>query len=390
MRLLLLCEFYSVYVVQLWDNLKKNYPDIKISLLTCESASDIYEGELSLDSEEKIYTGPDGLYSVIPKYYDIVRKLPHFDVIQPLWMEKKWGLLAGTIRRRADHIYISVGGSDLYRQAQRFWPRYLQKRLIKRTAVVSSENTVTRNKFYDTYGSWTRVIPHFVVRFGVDVIDSIKERKNTSSDSLKTKWGIPEGKIVVALGYNGSAAHQHFEMIKAIGEMPREVINRCFFIIPMTYGVANREYRDLVEDSIKKVSGDYAILDEYLSTDEMAQIVMLSDVMIHMQTTDQLSSTMMAHLYNGNVVLAGSWLPYSDIKDKGIILTDVDDFECLTHILNDVVLNIEKYKEECHGNKDRVYEFSSWEYCIKDWYGIYSRLVKNTIGNGGKRIDNTI
>lgn len=390
MKLLLLCNFYSGYVIQLWERLKEYHPEMRISLLTTESGSDRYRRELSLLEDEYIYVGPDGLYSTIPRYYEILKKMPHFDVIQPLWIEKKWGLLAATIKSKTDNIYISVGGSDLYRQAKKKWPRLLQKRLIKRAAVVSSENSTTRNEFYATYGDWTRSIPHFVVRFGVDIIDSIIKQEQIDLDYIKNKWGVKFGKTVITLGYSGSAAHRHQDMIKAIGRMPREVIDQCFFIIPMTYGVSDPEYRNLVEKSIKSISSDYAILDDYLSTDEMAEIIMISDIMIHMQTTDQLSSTMMAHLYNGNVVIAGSWLPYSDIKESGIKITDVDDFESLTQILSDVVLNIDKKKDECCCNKERVYEFSSWECCVKKWYGIYDGLINNTIRNEEKRIDNTV
>ena len=106
---------------------------------------------------------------------------------------------------------------------------------------------------------------------------------------------------------------------------------------------------------------------------------LMTDVMIHVQTTDQLSSTMMAHLYNGNVVLAGSWLPYSDIKKKGIKLYDVDGFEDLGSKLQDVVENISEYKNTCEANKQKVYEFSSWEYCIRDWYNIYDNLVNGKV-----------
>ena len=376
MKLLLLCDFYTVFVTQLRCNLKKYYPGTKVSIFTSENASYEYMKAVSLDEEEKIYSFQSGLlYDVFPVYKGLT-ELPRFDIIQPLWMEIHWGLMASVLKKKTDNIYISVGGSDLYRQAKKTWIRLLQKRLIRRSSVVSSENKKTRNTFYATYGDWTRDIPHFIARFGVDIIDSLLNKRDSDLDELKKSWRFPCDRIIIMLGHNGSVAHQHIKMIHSIDKLNREQINRCFFVIPMTYGVSDVSYRQEVEEAISEITDDYLFLDRYLDTDEMAQITMITDIMIHMQTSDQLSSTMMAHLYNGNIVLAGSWLPYHDIKEKGITLFDVDDFEALTSVLSDVIGNIEIYKEKCELNPDKVYEFSSWEYCIKDWHNVYSTLIK--------------
>ena len=251
----------------------------------------------------------------------------------------------------------------------------LQKRLIRRSSAVSSENKSTRDYFFLTYGEWTRTIPHSISRFGVDIIDSLLYQRNTDCSVLKENWSIPGDKIVIMLGHNGSMAHQHMEMIQAIARLSREHVNKCFFVVPMTYGVPNSAYRQRVEEALSGVTDNYLFLDRYLNTDEMAQITMITDIMIHMQTSDQLSSTMMGHLYNGNIVLAGAWLPYLDIKEKGIILFDIDDFAALTIVLSTVIEDIDVYKRKCISNQDKVYKFSSWEYCIKGWYNVYNTLT---------------
>ena len=374
--LLLLCHFYTAYVIQLWNNLKKHYPNIRISLLTSESARIQYLQELTLENGEEIFTVSNLPRRHFLAYYVAIRQLPHFDIIQPLWLDIRWGVFAGSFKNKAEHIYISVGGSDVYRQSKNGLTKYYQKRLIKRASVISSETSQTRELFYETYGEWTRAIPHHIVRFGVDVIDSIKRYNTDAVSQLKAKWNIPPDKTVVMLGYNGSKEHQHLAMICAIEKLLPEALDKCFFIIPMTYGVPNEAYRLQVEESISRITDRYMILDTFLRTDQMAEITIVTDIMLHMQTTDQLSSTMMAHLFQGNVVLAGSWLPYSDLKEKGILLFDVDDFHSLVPALNDVVQNVGIYKKKCEINRIKVYEFSSWEYCIKGWYSIYEALTK--------------
>ena len=377
MKILFLCEFYTGYVVQLWSNLKKYYPELRLSLLTYDSEKEEYLSNLTLQEDEAIYTAQRSKH-YIKSYYDAIRQLPRFDIIQPLWMEKHYGIYAGSIRNKADHLYISVGGSDLYRHSKRPIIRFLQKRLIKRASSLSAENTFTRDYFYSVYGDDTRKIPFYITRFGVDVIDSIREH-DFDKKSLRSKWGIPQDKIVVMLGHNGRKEHQHLEMISAIGRMDRNVIQKCFFVIPMTYGVPSDEYVKQVQTAMANVTDNYRILMDFLDVNQMAETTVFTDVMIHMQTTDQLSSTMMAHLYQGNVVLAGAWLPYSDIKESGIKLIDVNDFNELEDILSQVIANIADYKDMCITNSQNVYKFSSWEYCVKNWYRIYDNLVNGKV-----------
>lgn len=378
MRVLLLSKDYTGYVIQLWKAIKQHSPDISLSLLSEKQAALKYEQSLPLEEDERIYYYPSHLNWSFFLCYKAIKNLPRFDIIHALWMEYDWGIFACQLQKKTNGIYISVGGSDLYRKSKKKWIKYLQSRLIKKTSIISSENSATRDYFYAVYGDWTREIPHRIVRFGVDVIDEIKKLSNFDKISIKQRYGIPLDKIIVMLGHNGSFSHQHLSMVSSIERLDTKLIDKCFFLIPMTYGVPSSDYRKKVEKRLSMVTDQYLFLDEYLDVKRMAEMTISTDIMIHMQTTDQLSSTMMSHLYNGNIVLAGSWLPYSDIKEKGIKIFDVDDFHSLTSALSDVLRCIEVYKEKCKDNKDKVYEFSSWDSCINDWVSVYAYMV-NTV-----------
>lgn len=368
-KVLLLCLDYTPYLIQLWDNLKKYYNDLSLNVLTKDEHVERYKRELDRNPDEKVYSIVLEPFPI--RAFKVINGLPEFDIIQALWMEKIWGFFARSLRKKARLLYVEVGGSDLYRWAQKTRVRMLQKRLIKRSDVISSENEQTRECFYRTYGQWTRDIPHSIVRFGVDVIDEISIVPNNALSSLHTKWNVPYDKCVVMLGYNGHEQQQHFGMISSIEKIKRDILDNLFFVIPMTYGVGNKEYRVEVEKRIKEITDGYIILDEFLDKTQMAEITVITDIMIHVQTTDQLSSTMMAHIYNGNVVIAGSWLPYECIKREGIKIWEVDSVAELTECLSEVALNLDKCKAECEYNRNSTYKFSSWEYCIKDWRRIY-------------------
>ncbi len=372
MNILMLYEGYDEYTVQLWSNIKKKDPDCRISLLTTKNDVDKYKKRIILESGEHIYAESDRSPYLPINCRSVIRSLPRFDVIHITYMELKWGILARDLRRKCNKLVISVGGGDLYEASVIPHKRYILSRIVKRADIISSENTQTKVFFDSIYGKLSGNIPHNIVRFGVDVIDAIKDYENTDIDRIKKQWGLPIDRIIVMLGHNGAKQHQHMDMIDSISRMDQKVIDKCHFVIPMTYALPYKEYRSDVEDKIRNVTDHYTILDEYLNVVQMAEVTMVTDIMVHVQTTDQLSSTMMAHLYNGNVVIAGAWLPYDDIKEAGIVIYDVSTVEDLAIELASVVVGLDKYKQECKNNKEKVYKFSSWEYCADKWMDLYN------------------
>ena len=370
MKVLLMYEGFDEYTVQLWENIKKLDPQIHFSLLTTRDAEKQYRERIDIEPGEIIYTESDK-HSYFPfNTLSIIRNLPQYDIIHISYIELKWGIVAPALRKKCKKLIISVGGSDMYRVAKKVHKRLIQLRLLKRADIISSENSQTRSTFYKVYGKKIKNIPHYIVRYGVNVIDAIRECRD-SKDILRKKWDIPEDKEVVMLGYNGSRNQQHLKLVDAIKKIDRKTLDRCFFLIPMTYLVPNRKYRALVEEKVAEVTDSYRFYDDYLNVSLMAELTILTDVMIHVQTTDQLSSSMMAHLFCENIVIAGSWLPYNDITDAGIHLFRVDDIDAITELLAEIVRGPNDYKSLCRENKRRTYRFSSWECCANQWLKLY-------------------
>ena len=106
--------------------------------------------------------------------------------------------------------------------------------------------------------------------------------------------------------------------------------------------------------------------------EKMAEYALVSDIMVHVQTTDQLSSTMLEEMYAGSVVVAGSWLPYASLHNKGIFFLDTDSIDGLSGILEEVIVNIDEYKLKCKDNASLVYENSSWESVSGKWYNMWN------------------
>lgn len=371
-KILILCTHESTYVLQLYTYMKKYYPHIRYSLLTKKSAEAYYRGHLNLETDEAIYSF--GAHDYL--CYLEARKLPFFDIIHSLWMEQFWGEAAGVLRRKCNAWFCSVGGSDLYRQSNNNFFRFLQKRIINRADWISSEGEETRTYFEKVYGTKGCSTPHTIIRYGVDILDCFEKLCNANMIDVKKKYEIPVNKIVIMCGTNARKEHQHMKMLDAIEKLPLEILKKCCLLIPMTY-CGTEEYIDRVRKRANTVISDSVVLTRFLSTEEMAEIAEITDIMVHVQTTDQLSSAMLSHMYCGNVVIAGSWLPYDTLRNKGIEFISIDSVSELTEQLEKVISNMEQWKNLCKKNAEIVYKMSSWEYSAKEWYYVYDQLIKN-------------
>ena len=83
------------------------------------------------------------------------------------------------------------------------------------------------------------------------------------------------------------------------------------FMIPqknMTYAV-NEEYSLRVKDEMNdSCEFEVSILEDYLTPDQMAELFVKSDCMIHAQITDALSASVQEILYAGKLVFNPEWL----------------------------------------------------------------------------------
>jgi len=375
LNILLLCSFESTYVTQLRENIKNKCPYSKISLLTNERAKAGYLQKINLDEGEDIYSYRSSSVKFWFETDKIIRLLPKFDIIHSLWMEKPWGCHAKTLKSKTECLLCSVGGSDLYRDSKKKICKAYQLNLLNHSDWFSSENNETKEEFIRTYGRKYETIPHTINRFGVDIFDALINRKTTRIHNNRI-LDVPSDKIVICCGYNANPAHQHIDMIQSFQKFPQAMLEKLFFIFPMTYGVMDKGYIDKIKSSLNEFTNNYTILEKFMSTDETAEVVENTDIMIHVQTTDQMSSTMLAHMYYGNIVIAGAWLPYSSLKERGIYFVSVETVKRLEQVLLDIVENYEIYKKRCDNNPALVYSMSSWDVCVKEWIAVYEELLK--------------
>lgn len=359
-KVLVFCTFYSVYTKQLIENLSKRYSDIEFSLLTKapECKDMINTGQL-----KHIYC-----FKTISDLKTIMEQLPTYDAMQLLWIEQEWAYFYELIRNKTRHLNLNVGGSDFYRSGKN--ERDFKKNLIACADIITAETEGTIQEFKEYYreqvGNKVGFLP-----FGIEVLDFIKSTRGQSLKELKQRYHISLNKIVVTCGHNANVAHQHADMVEALNKLPIHVKEKIVCVFPMTYPDGREEYISSIREKLNKSGIDYVILTGFMDFQSMAQYALISDIMLHVQITDQLSSTMLEEMYAGSIVIAGSWLPYRSLHEMGIYFLDVDAISEITSILKDVVTDIDQYKEKCKGNAKLVWKHSSWEELAPKWRALW-------------------
>lgn len=358
-KVLVFAKFYSVYTKQLVENLYKKYDDIELSILTGARETLDYIDNHSL---AHIY-----YFETMSELRDIIYKLPHYDVAQLLWIEEIWAYYAEEIRNKFDILNLFVGGSDFYRASD--LDREFKGRLVSIADNISIETPQVRDEFLNFYSNVNadkiRIIP-----YGLEVVNWINKNKE-SKEFIRKKFGIPEGKIIVTCGHNAIQAHQHMKLIEALSCIADDVKEKVIFVFPMTYPAGRTEYINKVKKSLEEHKLPYIILTEFMDFCLMGQYDIISDIMIHVQTTDTLSSTMLEEMYTGSVVIAGKWLPYQVLHNRKLYFLDADTIEAVSHNIEDVVRNIDYYREKCKYNKDIIWKYHSWDSLISQWHTLF-------------------
>lgn len=354
-KVLIFAKFYSVYTKQLVENLNKRYNDIELSILT-----GAIETKEMIDNKSiaHIY-----YFESMQDLIDILNKLPQYDVAQLLWIEEIWAYFAEEIRARFKKLNLCVGGSDFYRASKQ--DLMFKEKLIKLADNISAETPQTISDFAGFYNLDPQKIK--LLPFGLEVIDYINMEK-TSNEEIRKRFNIPLDKIVVTCGHNAVQAHQHLKLIECLKDIKQEIKDRVIFVFPMTYPSKRNEYINRIRQKLEEYNLPYMIITEFMDFKLMAQYALISDIMIHVQTTDQLSSTMLEEMYTSSVIIAGIWLPYKILHKRNIYFLDADDIQDAVIKLEQVVNNINVYKQKCSANKEIIWKYHSWDSLVSKWY----------------------
>lgn len=363
---LLLCHFYSIYMKEFLIHLNQKL-NLNIAVMTMDKS---YNQNIPHGIINNLY-----VYNDIHGLINLLKTQKKYEIIHVHFLTPFYGDLAKEIRAACSKLIITIWGSDFYRTTKA--DKEKQRKLIEAADIITFDNEVTLNEFANYYGK-DYVKKSCINRFGLTALEYIKAIENVEKDKIKEKLNIPKDAIVISCGYNANSAHNHLQIIASINEVKNKLPQNIYYIFPMTYS-RDEEYCSRVKKQLIDSKLNYIILENFINFNEIADYTKVTDIMVQLQTTDTLSASMQEHMYSGNIIITGSWLPYKPFKDIGVYFLEVSSVDKIGKKLVEVIEDINIHKQRCKKNTNLIRNFSSWENTVMDWIKIYNEYENRSV-----------
>lgn len=313
----------------------------------------------------------------IPKFRGIInqiliiiklRKLGSFDAIHVHFISKSKCFFLPYVRRKATNIILTYWGSDLLRRSHNEI-KSMKKYVDLADKITFSTNNLKmkfNNVFGETYRHKTSI-----AKFGSDNFEAIDRIRHVeTSGESKKRFGIPEDKIIIVIGYNRNKQQQQLEIVKQINLLDNSIVEKMCIVYPMTYGPSDEDYENKLKSINSTLPCKVIYLYEYMYSDDIARLCLSTDILIHAQVTDAFSATVQEFLYAGAILINGGWLDYTEFDLNNIKYTKFYKFEDLKEILEKKLEDIKNEKNDMEKSRNNLLNLSSWSANRKRWLSI--------------------
>lgn len=366
-KILIIGDGNHYFVRKLTEKLKKKSDNITIDCYSLNPISSnfevtydhIFDGVVKTPGFLDIMGGRQIYYLYINKQRqkqirELV-KLHQYDIVH-IHYARYW--ISGWIKDFPGKVIVTIWGSDFYRASA--IALKLMRSLFQKAHTITFPSQKMSDDFAKAYDTRPK---HKIVRFGLEAFEYI--------DMKRTGMKRTDRKINITIGYNRTVAQQHLLILGELKKINSEILKDIRIIIPFTYGPLDKEYREEIENSLKELEVEYIFIEEFLEDEAVAELRLESDIMIQLQPTDAFSGSMQEYMYADNVVITGSWLPYDDMKKKGIFFEEIEKMEDLSDKLVYVISRYNELKAKCENNIRLLNSISGWDSNINEWMNLY-------------------
>ena len=344
--------------------MEKHFSNAKRFVDQVENLSKIlrFKGGRKLSVKLRIYAYRKMAETILPL-------LSQFDFVDFHAFEKTYDTLIRYCRNNYIPYDITFWGSDLMRASEKRiqdmvggieGARYLK--------MADSLKDVFVKKYGDVYDSKLKV-----VRLGNTNLDKIMEQDDVKTSIIKKNiYGEIEDKLIIILGYNASPYQNHSIMLDAIEKLDDDKKNNLLVVLPMTY-LGTSEYISFIRNRALKTGTPFILLDSFLSEEELIMLRKTADIVINIQDTDANSASLQDHLFCEELLLIGDWLNYIPYFQENVYYIRVNR-ENLKDKLSDAITNYKSLRDNCCGNREKIYRIGGWDNVIKAWSCLYDEL----------------
>ena len=309
-----------------------------------------------------------------PKLDGLIRRL--FQTLLLLYVSKPYDLVdihffwrgyVPFVKALKKPYKITIWGSDFYREKNEI--QEIKKALYAKAVLIQVETEEVKSDVVSYYPALNSKIE--VCNFGVDILDKI--------DELRYRYPIlkekVENRIVITCGYNASEGQRHGVLLSIIASLPAKMKQHICICVPATYGMTP-SYEEKLKRELEQVNVPYKLFDKRLSEEGLALLRICSDIVLNIQITDTLNSSLIQHLYAGGILLVGEWLKYG-IYDRNNIYYHKVSLENLREMIISCIENFEKERDLALRNRERVKKFASWDSLSNKQFEIYKKILMN-------------
>jgi hypothetical protein len=296
------------------------------------------------------------------------RRKKFYDVVHVLYCIQDLMFVKNSLKDASSRLILTVFGSDFYQLDG--WKRRWFGPVYRSADFVTSNNSRAMEeigKIYSIAPSKLRIC-----RFGFNALDTLNKFKEIPRSVSRNKLNLPQEKVIVCIGYNYDPIQQHLDILRSIETHPVLLAKKdlLFFLIPMTYGT-DPVYKEKLAAALAQFPFQHATFEQFLSEEENAHLRKAPDIMIQLQKSDSLSASTQEHMFAGNVLITGSWLPYDDLREADIHFLTVDDPREIGRELALCLDNLQDERGKITNNPEMIYRMSSWGANLTSWLRLY-------------------
>ena len=209
--------------------------------------------------------------------------------------------------------------------------------------------------------------------YGSETISSILELKDSADkNELLRDFNIVPDSYIIGCGYNAYVEQRHELMLEALAKIKYRLPSNYLIILPLTYGDHSGERIAKLEKMAKDLGLNCKVFDKYLTSTEVAKLRLITDLFIHIQTTDACNGSLQEYLIAGSTCINGAWLKYPLLETDGYPYHIVNDIVSLSA----VILKAKNERIPLSDSAKNEIIMNSWNNRIKEWNNFYNKVAE--------------
>ena len=375
MRILIIGDINSVYVKEFARRIKGRH-NISFDIFTLSKPN--LEHDKELYDNIQVVQAWNG-FRHIPLLRTLIvaagfrkkmKSLRKYDICHIHFIDSFYGIFASIIKDKCKYLLTSFWGSDLYQTKNIY--RILQKRLLAETNIITFASTKFSDDFIKIFGN-SYLEKFRIVRFGLAPLEKFRDLEAETRNESRLFLKLPQDSLIITCAYSGTPVHRHLQILDSIIKISQRLPKNILLVFPIAYG-GTQEYKKKIKERLRTSNFRYKIIEEFLPDEDIARLRKASDFLINVPETDALSGTMQEHLYAGNIVITGDWLPYDLLDEKGVFMLKVSSVKEVGEQLIYAIKSYDSFSKHTSKSKDIIWELSSWDANIPTWLELYQEL----------------